>query len=109
MRCGKVCGLCTTSRCHNEPTEMEPLMIECALCGSDGCDECKDGYIVYSSCPSRRLGRDVIDLVHDSEMYEKGIPPVSGGSHEQDAWFINASRKYLEHKSEMGGYENDFF
>jgi len=41
------------------------------------------------------------NAVYEAEMLDKGIPPIDGGLHAQDAWFISVARHFLSYKSEM--------
>lgn len=69
--------------------------MQCSICGGDGCDDCSDGFIRFTSCPQRTIPRRIIHLVEDTALFKKGLPPDPGGTHDQDAWFVNASRELL--------------
>lgn len=41
-------------------------------------------------CPQKMLGPKLIEFTRLATLYEKGLPPIAGGSLEQAAWFIDA-------------------
>lgn len=68
-------------------------MDECPICDGRGCDECGDtGQIELTICPLKFVPADVWELLGSAELYEKGLPPVAGGSLDQAAAFVAACR-----------------
>lgn len=91
IRNGKLCRHCTTKACHDKGTEAEPISLECPACDGEGCDECKDGWFQIDGCPNG-FCRSVIPTIELTDLFEKGLPPVSGGVLNQSASFLNAAK-----------------
>jgi hypothetical protein len=87
----KVCDKCN-SKCVDEPSEAEPLLLRCTRCNGDGCGECEDGYVRVTGCPYRMIPEDVADLFKYYDDTKAGLPPVHGGGLDQTQSFINACR-----------------
>lgn len=67
--------------------------MECPSCDGEGCDECIDGEFGISGCPNSYC-RSVISTIDLIELFEKGLPPVSGGVLNQSASFLNAAKYF---------------
>lgn len=50
------------------------------------------GMIEIADCPLRIVPVDVWEIVDMAELYEKGLPPVAGGSLDQARVFLVACR-----------------
>ncbi len=81
----------------DEGTELEPLEIECPLCDGVGCGDCDRGIFQVNGCPNRFCS-SVIPAIELFELFEKGLPPVSGGVLNQSAEFLNAVRFFTTQK-----------
>lgn len=89
MRAGSLCGGCG-ARCVDPPTELEPLAIACPECEEQGCEACGDtGRIELTGCPRQFVDLELYQLVKLVDWFEKGVPPVAGGSLNQSEWFLN--------------------
>ena len=74
----------------DRPSELEPALIECPECGGAGCDECGgQGEFELTECP-QAYAAEMAEVLHYAVMYEKGLPPVAGGTLEQTHWFTTA-------------------
>lgn len=80
-------------------------MIACVECNELGCENCSGGFVVYTECPSVKLTRKYTELVNDAEMFKLGVLQESGGTHDQDSWYVNASRRFLDYKAELGDFD----
>lgn len=91
----------------NGPSPAEPLLLTCPVCGGRGkdCRHCRDGRFEVDGCPMRIVPDDVWSVVEMAELYEKGLPPVSGGVLDQANGFIEACRfvwnEANRHKAEL--------
>ena len=94
IRQGQLCRTCSGKQCKDEGTDREPIEIECPTCRGNGCSECNSGTIRILGCPNRIAG-PVVDVVELCDLYQKGLPPISGGALDQAAWFLEAA-KFLE-------------
>jgi hypothetical protein len=43
-------------------------------------------------CPNQYVDQEAFKIIGLADMYEKGIPPVSGGSLDQSNWFVEFCR-----------------
>jgi len=101
VHCGKVCGGCTRVRCHDEPTEMEPLIIEFVICSGEGCEQCGDGYVKYTGCPQRSIPIKMIQMASMSSFAEEGMLPDAGGLNDQDSYFIDFYSKLRSYRNQI--------
>ena len=77
----------------NGPTPLQPVMLDCPACGGSGCDQCDaSGRFELAECPRLFVTPDVWDGVECAGLYEKGLPPVAGGSLDQSRIFVEAAR-----------------
>ncbi len=91
-RIGKECrGVC---KCVSDVVQ-----ITCPACEGAACDECKEGWIDLPCCPQRYPGLEWGEFRHYAVLYEKGLPPVTGGALEQSHWFTDACRFYWGEQS----------
>jgi hypothetical protein len=72
IRTGHVCAKCRNGRCVDEPSEAEPLEIECPACGGDGCACCGGGWVSISQCPQRWLGGWPAQFVRYADLFKQG-------------------------------------
>lgn len=57
------------------------------------CPECNgEGEFKLTCCPGEFVTADAWDALEAAELYEKGLPPVMGGSEDQAAVFVDAAR-----------------
>ena len=101
IRCGKVCNLCVNGSCVDEPSELEPLTIECEVCRGLGCDLCRGGQVVYTSCPQKEVSSKILDVVSVCDVFEYGVMPKSGGLDDQDAFFVNCITNLKRNESRL--------
>lgn len=94
-----ICKHCTATKCHDCPTPQEPIEIECVACDGHGCEHCTNGYQVIDSCPRKLIDGDAYECLLLAEMYEKGLPPVAGGTLDQSQWFLSLYRYAQNQKS----------
>ena len=73
----------------DKPTPLEPLAIECAVCGGVGCDDCSGGQKLYTSCPKDVLTQEVVRVGNLSDFFDSGVLPEAGGLNDQDAKFVS--------------------
>lgn len=67
--------------------------MECVSCGGIGCDKCGDtGRMNIIGCPQMIITPDVWEIIELAELYEKGLPPVAGGSLDQAKSFVSACK-----------------
>lgn len=74
-------------------TDAEPIEIECPSCNGGGCVDCKDGCIVVSGCPNKFCA-SISSTIPLIDLFNKGLPPISGGALDQSASFIAASQYF---------------
>jgi len=85
-----LCNSCTDKHCNDIGTESEPLLIECQSCGGRGCDECgQAGRIKIEGCP-QQFCKEIVQSVQLIDLFEKGLPPIAGGTLDQSVWFLEA-------------------
>ena len=69
------------------------MELECVNCSGSGCDECeKTGRITITDCPLELITNDVWEIIGLAELFEKGLPPVAGGTLDQAKVFVEAAR-----------------
>jgi hypothetical protein len=91
IRCGLICKYCSDGKCQDKGTKETPIEIECPKCDGEGCEECDGGHIVIEGCPNTYC-REISNTVGLIDLYEKGLPPVQGGSLDQSVWFVEAAK-----------------
>jgi hypothetical protein len=90
---------------REDPTEIEPVWIECPSCAKRGCGECEGKGRFKISGPIK-VPSWCWSVLTVSERYRKGVPPVAGGSLDQTNWinqvcdFVDGERQ--AHLSEYG-------
>ena len=98
LQYGEICKKCGGDpvKCKDVPGEMDPVAIECVSCNgaaSAGCETCGgEGLIMITGCPLEIITTDVWDAIEYAEFWEKGLPPVAGGSLDQAQNFLIVSR-----------------
>ena len=63
------------------------------------------GMINILGCPNKYC-RDIVPLATVVDLFAKGIPPIAGGSLDQSAWFLEASR-FLQSEDATIGRDSD--
>lgn len=83
--------------------------MRCVTCDGAGCDECGNkGTITITCCPLELITNDVWQIIQLVEFYEKGLPPIAGGTLQQAkafndaALFIMCEKQYW--KSKLGAF-----
>ncbi len=61
------------------------------MCSGEGCDSCTGGSVRIDGCPNAYCA-SVVPAINLVELFEKGLPPVTGGVLDQSASFLNAAR-----------------
>ena len=79
--------MCGPGRCKDKGTGAEPIEIDCPSCSGAGCDQCNDGTFRLDGCPNDYC-RAIAGTVEMIELFNKGLPPIAGGSLDQSVWFI---------------------
>ena len=70
-----------------------PYEAECPACDGLGCPECGEaGVIRMTACPATAICRDAWEIVRAAELYDKGLAPEPGGTLDQAADFVRATR-----------------
>lgn len=94
---GQVAKGCRT-KCQCSEYELDD--IQCPVCEGECCDYCdKKGRIYLRECPRLMLDNEMLELQHAAGLYEKGLPPVAGGTRDQSRWFTEATRYYWAEQS----------
>lgn len=58
-----------------------------------GCGACNDaGRFELAECPTAYVDSEIWNAMEYAKLYEKGLPPVAGGSLDQSHWFTAACR-----------------
>lgn len=87
LRHGKLCKGCAPGRC--EIGDGEEFV--CPSCNGKRCEECGHaGRFEVNGCPNEYIGADIRAVLNAEAMYVKGIPPINGGSLDQDNQFNEA-------------------
>jgi hypothetical protein len=62
--------------------------IGCTACQGVGCVGCGGrGFIELTECPKASLDGELLEMLEYSDLYQKGLPPVTGGTLDQARWF----------------------
>lgn len=65
----------------------------CPGCEGRGCKGCDEkGEIDITECPLETITNDVREIIALTELFQKGLPPISGGTLEQAKVFVEAAR-----------------
>lgn len=74
--------------------------MDCVMCSGNGCDECNEsGIIEITDCPLVLIPKDVWEVIEFADLYEKGLPPIAGGSLDQMKGFILAANFIFKEKA----------
>lgn len=87
MRYGMVCNNCTAKECK----DIDSVRIECPCCDGKGCDECEFGKVNVKGCPCQYIA-PVADISGLADLFDKGVPPITGGALDQAFSFTQAIR-----------------
>jgi hypothetical protein len=82
-----------------------PAEIECPCCGGSeaGCEHCDHGFYRVTECPSRYIGKELIQDIRIVTSTEQHLPVV-GGLLDQSAWWFELKTLL---KSEENVIENE--
>jgi len=73
MSFGGICKNCPGyKKCNDKPSPAAPIELYCVLCEGRGCRKC-----------------ETWELIKYSKLFEKGLPPISGGVLDQAKNFID--------------------
>lgn len=76
----------------------------CPGCEGRGCDECSQtGEISITECPLRIITNDVWEIISLADLFEKGLPPITGGVLNQAKAFVEAARFVFSEKAYWKG------
>lgn len=99
---GKLCAGCSASKCVDCPSKAEPALVECPVCESRGCAECKEtGYFELTTCPAEFVDVDAAQAVRFAELFKKGVPPVAGGALDQESWFMGFCENWWGEQADL--------
>jgi len=77
-----------------------PVLVECPGCSERGCERCNGvGSFELNGCPCAFVGDEIWQAIDLADDYEKGLPPVAGGTLDQSPW-INALRRRVVNERE---------
>jgi hypothetical protein len=65
--------------------------MECISCDGVGCEDCIEGRVQISGCP-KKYCREVVPAISLIDLFQKGLPPIAGGTLDQSVWFIEAAK-----------------
>ena len=82
----------------------EPILIECPTCSGLGCESCSDGDFSIDGCPNSFCS-EMVPAIEMIELFAQGLPPVSGGSLDQSAWFVAAARQFKSEEAQAKAVE----
>jgi hypothetical protein len=60
-------------------------------CDGAGCHECENGQVQIKGCPQTYC-REIVSAIGLIDLFEKGLPPISGGTLDQSVWFLEAAK-----------------
>ena len=73
------------------PSDRLPAVVACPVCNERGCKECDSkGSYEITSCPQKQIDAELCQFLDLADLFEKGIPPIAGGSLDQASWFLKA-------------------
>ena len=79
------------AECVDCPTKRNPAIIACPICDERGCQHCeRKGNYEITDCPQKQIDAELVQFLDLADMFEKGIPPIAGGSLDQASWFLKA-------------------
>lgn len=90
------------------PTPQLPAVATCVICGGSSlaCEACGGiGTFDIIDCPQRWIDDWVWQMIELSELYEKGLPPLSGGVLDQAAYFVRFAKRVMD---ESAQYKMEF-
>ena len=95
-----ICRSCTRGQCRSLSTAERRIEIECPSCDAEGCEECTEGVFDLDGCPNAFCSQVVtsIDMI---DLFEKGLPPITGGVLDQSASFIAAASFFQSEESKV--------
>jgi hypothetical protein len=86
-----LCRSCSVNKCRSLSTKESRVAIECPSCDGHGCSECNGGHFEIDGCPNSFCS-SVVDSLDVFDLWEKGVPPIAGGTLDQSVSFIRAAR-----------------
>ena len=82
------------------------MLIECQSCSGRGCDECgKAGRIRIEGCPQAYC-KEIVPSVQLIDLFEKGLPPIAGGTLDQSVWFLEAVKVWSNEEAQAKAQAN---
>lgn len=93
--CGQMGETCRTE------CDCKSRQIECPACDGKGCQACNQSGSFYLDVCGHKYAAEMGTLVHYADLYEKGLPPVAGGTLDQSAWFTDAAQLYWAETSKI--------
>jgi hypothetical protein len=86
-----LCRHCSGGRCHDRPSESEPLNLHHHACGGKGCEGCQFwGHLKLTDCPQRRFDSSIKPVLTCARLANKGVLPMDGGLLSQTQQFMEA-------------------
>lgn len=95
-----LCRTCTHGTCRSLSTEESRIEIECPTCDGAGCDQCNDGVYELDGCPNAVCSK-MVQPIDMFDLFQKGLPPVTGGVLDQSVSFVNASRWFENEEAKV--------
>jgi len=88
---GGICRNCPgILKCKDMPSESAPIEMGCVTCEGNGCRKCNGtGRIEITGCPLGIITLESWEFITFAKLYEKGLPPIAGGSLDQAKGFVN--------------------
>lgn len=75
--------------------------VACPNCEEKGCELCHGrGRFEIEGCPQQMVDRELADCLRPARLYEKGLPPVMGGSLDQANWFVEMAECYWSERAQ---------
>lgn len=72
--------------------DAEDIELECPLCNGKGCDHCDGGCFKLDGCPNS-YARELFPAIRLADLFEKGLPPIAGGTLDQSVSFLEFARE----------------
>jgi len=86
-----LCRSCSITNCRSLSTQASRVEIECPACHGHGCKECREGHFEIDGCPNEFCS-SVVDSLDVFDLWEKGMPPIVGGTLDQSVSFVRAAK-----------------
>lgn len=76
------------------PTELEPIWLQCPVCNKRGCSDCDGPRGVKLSGPIT-VPQWCWSVLTVADRYRRGVPPIAGGALDQTNW-INQVCEFID-------------